>query len=119
MDLMPSSFNINGNGFFPEKLKATLLVLIPKVEEKMDFTQFWPISPCNVAYKMITKVSANRMRRVIHFLIGEGQSSFVPNRNITNNIILAQDVAHSMRKKDGKKIYRPTKSLRQAPIGIH
>lgn len=43
----------------PENIKElnnTLITLIPKCDNPSSVTQFWPISLCNVAYKVITKV---------------------------------------------------------------
>lgn len=42
------------------------------------------------------------MKLVLDKLIGEGQSSFVPNRNITDNIILVLEIAHTMRQRKGE-----------------
>ena len=36
-----------------KRILDTLLVLIPKVENSTQFTHFWPISLCNVVYKII------------------------------------------------------------------
>ncbi|KAH9783694.1 reverse transcriptase domain-containing protein [Citrus sinensis] len=60
-----------------------------------------PISLCNVAYKTITKLLANRLQSILPSLIGPHQTSFVPGRHITENIVIAQEVVHSMRKKTG------------------
>lgn len=82
---------------------STLLVLIPKVAHPENFAQFRPISLCNVLYKLITKVLANRMQSSLSYLINIGQSSFIPDRGITDNIIIAQEIIHMMRKKNGRK----------------
>lgn len=52
-----------------------------------------------VAYKIITKVLANRLKKVLPNLISAEQTSFVPSRNITDSIIVAQEVVHNLRKK--------------------
>lgn len=39
----------------------------------------------------------------MHILVGEEQSSFVPNCQIINNIIIVQELIHSMNNKIGKK----------------
>lgn len=48
-----------------ESLNHTFIVLIPKVSALQFFGQFRPISLCNVAYKVKTKVIANRLRKIM------------------------------------------------------
>ena len=42
-------------------------------------------------------------------LISEAQSSFVPGRHITDNIIVAQEIIHSMRKMKGRRSFMAIK----------
>ena len=72
-------------------------------------TQLRPIGLCNVAYKVITKAIMNRLKPVLDKIIGPTQASFVPNWQITDNIILMQDMLHSMRVKQGRKGLMATK----------
>ncbi|KAA3472382.1 reverse transcriptase [Gossypium australe] len=83
----------------PEKVNGTLLTLIPKNEAPQDLTQFRPISLCNVLYKIIPKCLVNRIKPILPKLVSPNQSSFVPKRQITDNIIISQEVIHKMRKK--------------------
>ncbi|KAH9649730.1 putative ribonuclease H protein [Citrus sinensis] len=50
-----------------------------------------PIFLFNVAYKTITKVIANRLQTILPQLVGPHQTSFVPGRHITENIMIAQE----------------------------
>ena len=54
-------------------------------------------------YKTITKIIANRLKNVLPDLVGPHQTSFVLGRHITENIIIAQEIIHSMRQKTGKR----------------
>ena len=55
--------------------------------------------------KCNNKTLANRLKKIMQSRIGPNQSSFVPGRQITDNIIIYQEVLHSMRKsKVGKGI---------------
>ncbi|CAA7055113.1 unnamed protein product [Microthlaspi erraticum] len=45
----------------------------------------------------------NRLKKVIANLIGPAQASFIPGRLSTDNIVVLQEVVHSMRRKKGKK----------------
>ncbi|XP_074301475.1 uncharacterized protein LOC141632870 [Silene latifolia] len=88
---------------FPDGLGEAFISLIPKVNNPHSVTQFRPIGLCNVSYKIITKMIVNRLKPVLSTLISPMQCSFVPKRQITDNIIIVQEILHSMRNKKGKK----------------
>ncbi|XP_052112461.1 uncharacterized protein LOC127744218 [Arachis duranensis] len=90
----------------PKKVKEvneTLITLISKVEPVSHFKQLRPISLCNVSYKVVTKILANRLRSVMNKLVRPNQCSFIPGRQSADNIIITQEVIHSMRNKKGGK----------------
>ena len=101
--------NILHGSEFPEGLNETFLVLIPKVDNPQCVTQLRPIGLCNVVYKAISKVLVNRLKPVMTKLIAPTQSSFVPGRQISDNIVIVQEMLHSMRKKKGSKGYMAIK----------
>ena len=85
-------------GAFPLDLNDTLIVLIPKCENPSSIKELRSISLCNVLYKLVAKVLANRMKDVLCRLISPSQATFVPGRSITENILLASEVLHCLKR---------------------
>jgi hypothetical protein len=86
---------LNG-GEFDRDINSTHIVLIPKVSSPSKVTEFRPISLCNVIYKLIAKILANRLKKVLPFVISSEQSAFIPGRLITDNILVAFEALHTM-----------------------
>lgn len=91
------------HGRMSENLNYTYVVLIPKVKNPTKMTELRPISLCNVSYKLISKVLANRLKVFLPNIIDENQRAFVLGRLITDNIILSSEVFHAMRNNKARK----------------
>ncbi|KAK2659182.1 hypothetical protein Ddye_005715 [Dipteronia dyeriana] len=61
-------------------LGEAVVTLIPKVKTPVRIQEFRPISLCNVIYKPITKVLANRLKIILDEVINPNQSAFVHSR---------------------------------------
>lgn len=85
------------------ELNQTFITLIPKNATLMLVSHFQPISLCNVAYKIISKLMTWRSKLVMHELISVFQAAFVPGRSTQENLIIAQEILHSIKFKQGRK----------------
>ncbi|XP_021716827.1 uncharacterized protein LOC110684695 [Chenopodium quinoa] len=82
-----------------DNMNLTNVALIPKVKNPTCISQFRPFSLCNVLYKLASKSVANRLKPLLHDMVTENQSAFVPKRQITDNALIALELFHTMKKR--------------------
>ncbi|HET7285360.1 MAG TPA: hypothetical protein VFI70_11805, partial [Nitrososphaeraceae archaeon] len=75
------------SGKLLKELNHTIISLIPKVDTPSRINDFRPISLCNVLFKCITNIIANRLKDSLDQLVGVKQLAFVPERRISDNIL--------------------------------
>ncbi|XP_019186548.1 PREDICTED: uncharacterized protein LOC109181252 [Ipomoea nil] len=84
--------------YIPEGLNNTTIVLIPKKKVPEKVGDLRPIALCNVAYKVLAKVLANRLKEVLEGVISSTQNAFIKNRLLSDNILLAGEIGHYLRR---------------------
>lgn len=92
------------HGIVPPKYNDTHIILIPKVQNPMKETDYKPINLCNVAYKIASKVVANRLKIVLSIIVSENQSAFTKGRFITDNVLVAFETMHYISQKKTWKV---------------
>ena len=66
----------HANETFIRSLNATFLVLIPNKRDAEDLKDFRPISVLGSLYKILAKVLANRLKKVVGKVVFEAQNAF-------------------------------------------
>ena len=80
-----------------KSINHTSITLIPKVKNQERVSEFRPISLCNVIYKVVNKVIANRLKPFLNSIISETQSAFIADKLITDNVLIAFESLHHMK----------------------
>ncbi|KAL8108439.1 hypothetical protein AgCh_024775 [Apium graveolens] len=86
-------------GDLPAGVNNTLVCLIPKVTQPQQMTDVRPISLCNILFRVLSKVLANRLKICLPSLISDKQSAFVQGRLLTDNALIAFELNHYIRRK--------------------
>ncbi|KAK6150274.1 hypothetical protein DH2020_015206 [Rehmannia glutinosa] len=96
LDVVEAILDFFDGNIMPQSFTTTTIVLIPKVTHPKAWTDFRPISLCNVINKLISKILNDRLAKLLPLLIAPTQSGFVKDRWISDNILLAQELIHDI-----------------------
>ena len=76
----------------PKGANSSFITLIPKVANPIHIKDFRPISLIGMQYKIISKILANRLAKVVHKVIGHEQSAFISGRQILDGPMMLSEV---------------------------
>lgn len=93
-------------GYMPKGVNGTVLSLVPKITNPESMKDFRPIACCNLIYKVISKILAERLKRTLPEAIELSQSAFVKGRLLLENVLLATELV--------KDYHKPSISSRSA-----
>eukprot|EP00253_Pinus_taeda_P004659 PITA_04659 len=84
------------SGSLYHAISSTFIALIPKSDSPSSFDDFRPISLCNVLYKIISKIIANRLEPILSTHISPHQFTFLEDMQIHEAIGSTQEALHSI-----------------------
>ena len=74
-------------GQLPNTLNESVIsVILKKGKDSLDPANYQPISLANVDYKILTKVLATRLEKIIPYIIDPDQVGFVKGRSSSDNL---------------------------------
>ena len=103
-DVTTMVLNALNSGVVHESLNPTFISLIPKIKNPKKVFDFRHISLCNVVYKLISKVLVNRLKKILSNLVFESQSAFLSGRLISDNVLVAFETLHYLKRKTQGKL---------------
>ncbi|GKV03045.1 hypothetical protein SLEP1_g15411 [Rubroshorea leprosula] len=80
-------------------LNSSFLTLIPKKLSPRELKDFRPISLIGCMYKLLAKVLANRLKKVMPVIISKTQSAFVGGRQLVDSVLVLNEVVDEVRKR--------------------
>ena len=97
--MIKTILNALNSGCVHESLNETFIPLIPKIKNPKKVSDFRPISLCNVVYKLISKVVVNWLKQILPNIVSDSQSAFISGRLITDNVLVAFETLHYLKRK--------------------
>ena len=94
-----SEFHIDGT--IVQYLNNTFISLIPKCKAPSSMNDFRLISLVGSMYKILAKVLASCLKKVMDTVIGETQMAFVNNKQILDSFIVVEEIIYKWRDKKG------------------
>ncbi|CAI6012695.1 unnamed protein product [Closterium sp. NIES-65] len=76
----------------PTSVKDAVTILLHKKGAKEQLENYRPITLLNFSYKVLARVLASRIKKVLHKVISEEQFGFIPGRRVSDAVGLVADV---------------------------
>jgi hypothetical protein len=88
----------HGNEVIPKAMLAYFVALIPKISSPLEVKDFRPISLLGCLYKLLAKVLARRLAKVMNHIISSNQLAFLKGRNLVDGVVVINEIVDYARK---------------------
>ncbi|GAU27776.1 hypothetical protein TSUD_215870 [Trifolium subterraneum] len=100
-DVMAYLHEFHENSILPKAITASFLTLVPKKDHPQTLFDYRPICLIGSLYKILSKLLANRLKRVLGKIISHCQSAFLPQRQILDGVVVLNGIIDlAKRRKD-------------------
>lgn len=101
-DIISFAKNFENLGHIQRGCNSSFIALVPKVNEPLQIEEFRPISLIGSQYKIIAKILANRILKVISTVVSEVQTAYIKGRQIIDGPLLVNEIIAWATKKNEK-----------------
>ncbi|KAI3751226.1 hypothetical protein L2E82_22274 [Cichorium intybus] len=102
-DVMNCVLHFDKYGTLARGCNSSFITLAPKVKDPTSLSDFRPICLIGCVYKIISKILAIRLKKIIGTVISDVQSAYVEGRNILDGPLVINEL-YSWAKKTRRKI---------------
>nr|GEY81883.1 RNA-directed DNA polymerase, eukaryota, reverse transcriptase zinc-binding domain protein [Tanacetum cinerariifolium] len=88
------------DGFIPRVCNSSLIALVPKKQDPLYINDYRPISLIGCQYKVIAKVVANRLQKVVQSVVSEVQMAYIKGRQIIDGSLMVNEIISWASKKN-------------------
>ncbi|MCI07579.1 cysteine-rich receptor-like protein kinase, partial [Trifolium medium] len=100
-DILDFLHEFYSSATLPKAITASFLTLIPKKDHPQALSDYRPICLVSSLYKILSKILAGRLKKVLGKLISTVQSAFLPNRQILDGVLVVNELIDlAKRRKD-------------------
>lgn len=97
IDVYKTISNFFEVGLLPININSSFIILILKADKACKVTDFRPISLINSCMKLIIKILALRLNKVLHKLVSSTQSGFIKGRHTSDSILVGSEVVQGLK----------------------
>ena len=97
-DIVKAILWFQDTGFIPRGCNASFIALVPKKANPSNLNEFRPISLVGCVYKILSKVLANRLKKVLSSVIDFNQSAFLEGRGLLESVLVANEMVDYLMK---------------------
>ncbi|KHN17109.1 Transposon TX1 putative 149 kDa protein, partial [Glycine soja] len=82
----------------PKDCNESFIALISKVNDPQNLNEYRPISLIGCAYKIVAKLLANKMKKVMPDIIDKRQSAFIGGRHLLHSVLIANEAEEEVKR---------------------